>query len=156
MVLRALVPLSASALSLSSRRPAAPSRARPPPPPVRAGPYEHNGVPLRRVNASYVIATSTKVDVSKVQDINTIDEAAFSAKAEKKEKDVGKSADKFAQLQATGKKSGAPSAERAELQKKVDGAIVLSKDKKEAEEVAKYLKSRFSLTNNDKPHAMKF
>merc|ERR1712176_1330522 len=31
-----------------------------------SGPYKINGVPLRRVNPAYVIATSTKVDVSKV------------------------------------------------------------------------------------------
>jgi len=153
----------AAARARASRRarrptpaPAAGADAPSAPRPARAGPYEHNGVPLRRVNASYVIATSTKVDVSKVQDINTIDEAVFSAKADKKAKAVGKSLEKFQALQAAGKKSGAPSEERAALQKKVDGAIVLSKDKKEADEVAKYLKARFSLTNNDRPHAMKF
>merc|ERR1712220_17333 len=31
-----------------------------------SGPYAVNGIPLRRVNQAYVIATSTKVDVSKV------------------------------------------------------------------------------------------
>jgi large subunit ribosomal protein L6e len=31
------------------------------------GPYKINGVPLRRVNQAYVIATSTKVDVSGLQ-----------------------------------------------------------------------------------------
>lgn len=32
------------------------------------GPYKVNGVPLRRVNARYVIATSTKVDLSGIDD----------------------------------------------------------------------------------------
>merc|ERR1712054_567966 len=31
------------------------------------GPYAVNGIPMRRVNQAYVIATSTKVDVSKVK-----------------------------------------------------------------------------------------
>lgn len=36
------------------------------------GPYKVNGVPLRRVNATYVIATSTKVDLADVKVSSTL------------------------------------------------------------------------------------
>jgi len=47
------------------------------------GPYKLNGVPLRRVNQSYVIATSTKVDVSGV-DVKSIDDKFFARATAKK------------------------------------------------------------------------
>merc|ERR1712085_209271 len=41
-----------------------------------SGPYKINGVPLRRVNQAYVIATSTKVDVSGV-DVSGMNDEYF-------------------------------------------------------------------------------
>merc|ERR1719330_473480 len=45
-----------------------------------SGPYKINGVPLRRVSPTYVIATSTTVDVSSV-DVSSIDDAYFARAA---------------------------------------------------------------------------
>ena len=61
-----------------------------------AGPFKVNGVPLRRVNQAYVIATSTKVDVSSV-DVAKYADAYFKREVTKKgeseffeaEKEVG-------------------------------------------------------------------
>ncbi len=48
------------------------------------GPYSLNGVPLRRMNQRYVIGTSTKVDISKV-DTKKFDDNYFKrTEAEKK------------------------------------------------------------------------
>ncbi|KAF2319399.1 hypothetical protein GH714_015505 [Hevea brasiliensis] len=49
------------------------------------GPFKINGVPLRRVNQSYVIATSTKVDVSGIN-VDKFDDKYFAKQAEKKKK----------------------------------------------------------------------
>jgi large subunit ribosomal protein L6e len=52
-----------------------------------AGPYKVNGVPLRRVNQSYVIATSTKVNLEGLE-LPAIDDAYFAKeKAAKKSKE---------------------------------------------------------------------
>jgi large subunit ribosomal protein L6e len=52
------------------------------------GPFKINGVPLRRINPAYVIATSSKVDLSKVNGLSLekFDEAYFKVKKEKKGK----------------------------------------------------------------------
>ena len=42
-----------------------------------SGPFKVNGVPLRRVNQRYVIATSTKVDVSSVKIPEGLDDSLF-------------------------------------------------------------------------------
>lgn len=49
------------------------------------GPFKINGVPLRRVNQSYVIATATKVDVFGVN-LEKFDDGYFAKEADKKNK----------------------------------------------------------------------
>lgn len=53
-----------------------------------AGPFKVNGVPLRRVNQSYVIGTSTKVDISGVN-VEKFDDKYFGKAVEKKKKGEG-------------------------------------------------------------------
>merc|ERR1712184_110676 len=51
-----------------------------------SGPYKINGVPLRRVNQAYVIATSTKVDVSGV-DVTSFDDKYFARSSDPEKED---------------------------------------------------------------------
>lgn len=50
-----------------------------------SGPFKVNGVPLKRVNQAYVIATSTKVDISSVK-IPEVDEKTMFKRQGKKNK----------------------------------------------------------------------
>jgi len=82
------------------------------------GPFKLNGVPLRRVNQAYVIATSTKVDVSKV-DVSKVGDYFFKrAAAPKKSKKDG---EKFFN---TEKKKNTITEERKAAQKTVDASLL--------------------------------
>merc|ERR1712160_124381 len=109
-----------------------------------SGPYQVNGVPLRRVSPTYIIATSTKIDVSKV-DVKKYDDAYFgrSAKTSEEEFFAGDDA-----VKAT------VSDERKADQQAVDGALVKAVDA--VKDLKFYLKAKFSLSKNDKPHNMIF
>eukprot|EP00931_Biecheleriopsis_adriatica_P042820 TRINITY_DN2442_c1_g1_i5.p1 TRINITY_DN2442_c1_g1~~TRINITY_DN2442_c1_g1_i5.p1 ORF type:complete len:180 (+),score=52.75 TRINITY_DN2442_c1_g1_i5:70-609(+) len=109
------------------------------------GPYAINGVPLRRVNQRYCIATSTKVDL-KGADYKAVDDKYFARAAEKKK--GGKSEDFFAA--EASKPSMAQ--EKKDGQKKMEDPIV----KGLAADMKSYLKARFSLTANMYPHELKF
>ena len=52
------------------------------------GPFKINGVPLRRINPAYVVATSTKVDLSAASglSLDKFDETYFKVKKDKKGK----------------------------------------------------------------------
>ncbi|ODQ49735.1 hypothetical protein SAICODRAFT_193247 [Saitoella complicata NRRL Y-17804] len=111
------------------------------------GPFKINGVPLRRVNAAYVIATSTSVDVSAV-DVAKFDEAYF-----KREKKSASKKGTEAEFFGEGAKKQV-SESRVADQKAVDKAILEAVNK--TSNLKSYLASSFSLNKGDRPHLMKF
>lgn len=111
------------------------------------GPFKANGVPLRRVNARYVIATSTKVDVAGV-DVSKFNVEYFAR--EKTPRAKKSEADFFDENQP--KKE--IKQERIADQKSVDAALLSAIKKTPL--LKQYLSSSFSLKNGDKPHLLKF
>ncbi|PMD55897.1 putative 60S ribosomal protein L6-B [Hyaloscypha bicolor E] len=111
------------------------------------GPFKVNGVPLRRVNARYVIATSQKVDLSGI-DSKKVDEVAGDKYFAREKGDKKKGEEQFFKQ---GEKAE-PSSSRAADQKAVDKAL-LSTIKKEPLLIS-YLASSFSLRKGDRPHEM--
>merc|ERR1712034_245784 len=109
------------------------------------GPYQVNGVPLRRVPQSYVIATQTKVDVSGV-DSDKLDADTF-----KRQKKAKGTSDNMFEESADGY---TPSEERKALQQTVDEAIIgeISKEP----HLRKYMQQLFTLRKNQFPHEMVF
>mmetsp|Transcript_12878 Transcript_12878/g.21310 ORF Transcript_12878/g.21310 Transcript_12878/m.21310 type:complete len:172 (+) Transcript_12878:73-588(+) len=103
------------------------------------GPYAVNGVPLRRVNQRFCIATSTKVEVG--DSAKSITDAFFAREGKKK---TGKD---FIASEATKEPL---SEEKKTAQKAADKSVSVAADMKA------YLKARFSLSANMYPHEMKF
>lgn len=102
------------------------------------GPYKVNGVPLRRVNQAYVIATSTKVDVSGVKVDAKFNDAYFADNKPERSEEGGRKANET----------------RVADQKAVDAAVLGAVGKEAG--LKAYLKARFTLTNGQFPHEMKF
>nr|P34091.1 RecName: Full=Large ribosomal subunit protein eL6; AltName: Full=60S ribosomal protein L6; AltName: Full=YL16-like [Mesembryanthemum crystallinum]CAA49175.1 ribosomal protein YL16 [Mesembryanthemum crystallinum] len=112
------------------------------------GPFKVNGVPLRRVNQAYVIATSTKVDISGVN-VEKFDDKYFGKKAEKKNK---KGEGEF--FEAEKKEVNVLPQEKKDDQKAVD--VALLKAIEGVPELKAYLGARFSLKAGMKPHELVF
>ncbi|KAH6836001.1 Ribosomal protein L6 family protein [Perilla frutescens var. hirtella] len=112
------------------------------------GPYKVNGVPLRRVNQSYVVGTSTKVDISGVN-LEKYDDKYFAKQVEKKQK---KGENEF--FEADKKEKNALPAEKKDDQKAVDTPLL--KALEAVPELKSYLGARFSLKAGMKPHELVF
>ncbi|XP_953152.1 60S ribosomal protein L6, putative [Theileria annulata] len=136
------------------------------------GPFSFNGVPLRRVNSRYVIATSTNVYEFAEFDGSSLKSSVERAVSDLTDESFGKSKEtKLAEFKDRKKKNknkdsmfvDEPSvpvkspellSKLRALQSKVDDVLVPSLKKSEL--LTKYLKSRFTLRNNMYPHLLKF
>merc|ERR1712147_317596 len=105
------------------------------------GPYKVNGVPQ-----SYVIATKTTVDVSKVAVPASVTDALFkkAKTAKKKDEELFFEKDKESVIDDS----------RKAIQKQVDDKLVAEISKTPL--LKAYLSSKFSLKKGQKPHAMTF
>ncbi|CAL5026923.1 unnamed protein product [Urochloa decumbens] len=111
------------------------------------GPFKINGVPIRRVNQTYVVATSTKVDVSGVN-VEKFDDSYFAREKKKKAK---KTEGELFKTQEVAK--DLPQVKKDD-QKAVDAALI--KAIEAVPDLKTYLGARFSLRDGDKPHEMVF
>lgn len=109
-----------------------------------SGPFNVNGVPLKRVDPVYVIATSTSIDMKGVEVPAELDDAFF-----KRPESASKSGEFFEKKEDEAKTIDP---KRIELQKKVDAS--LGKVISATPHLREYLHSMFSLRSGQYPHAM--
>lgn len=112
------------------------------------GPYKINGVPLRRFNQAYVIATTTKVDVSAV-DVSAITDAFFAREAP-----AASAAGEFLEEEKPADVVSELKEKRKSTQKTVDAALMPAI--KKVEFMRQYLNAKFSLSNGQYPHQLVF
>ena len=111
------------------------------------GPFKVNGVPLKRVNQAYVIATRTNVNVSAALPlVEKLNEADFFGPSSD-DKTVRKSF-----FEDAAEKSKRVSDDKKNLQKNVDTKIIEAV--KATPLLKNYLANRFALKNGDRPHSM--
>ena len=110
------------------------------------GPYKYNGVPLKRVNAAYVLPTNTKLNINAEIAKNVNDKFFDRVDIERtKEEDF---------FEDKEKKKGRISEDKKKLQTEVDTEVKKAVDGVPV--MKEYLRNRFALKNGDKPHLMKF
>ena len=110
------------------------------------GPYKYNGVPLKRVNAAYVLPTNTKLNINAEIAKNINDKFFVRVDIERtKEEDFFEDKEKKKGRISEDKKKLQTEVD-TEVKKAVDGVPVIKED----------LRNRFALKNGDKPHLMKF
>ena len=117
------------------------------------GPYAINGVPLKRVNPAYVIATSTRVPLDGVA--ANVDETHFKAQVRFTKNQLKNASEARTKKAEAGKAAEANwRTEAKKVQQTVDGKLV--ENIKKIENLGSYLKTRFTLTSGVRPHELRF
>jgi large subunit ribosomal protein L6e len=110
------------------------------------GPYKYNGVPLKRVNAAYVLPTNTVLKVGG-EVAKSVNDDLF------KKIDIERKSEKDFFVEDKVKKERV-SEDRKKAQNEVDTEVKKAVD--EVPMMKEYLRNRFALKSGDKPHLMKF
>ncbi|XP_072379063.1 large ribosomal subunit protein eL6-like [Diabrotica undecimpunctata] len=115
------------------------------------GPFGINACPLRRISQRYVIATSTKIDISGVQLPENLNDEYFARKRQKRSK---KEEGDIFQSKKEGYKV---SEDRKADQKKVDTQILAAiKKHSDRKVLLAYLSAMWGLRSSQYPHRLKF
>jgi large subunit ribosomal protein L6e len=117
------------------------------------GPHSLNGVSLGRVNPAYVLATTTSVSLAGVT--ANVDDSFFK-RGKRFTKNELKNASEIRNKQAEEGKAHEAKfrAELKTVQKAVDSALLANI--KKVEHLGGYLSTRFTLSNNSRPHELAF
>ena len=122
-----------------------------------SGPFKVNGCPMRRINQRYLLATSTKVDVSSVKIADKINDAYFRRARKDRRANTGagkkEGGDIFEAKKETYKASDERKQDQADVDKQVLAAI---KKHKDGVALKQYLRHNFALSKGQYPHQMVF
>lgn len=118
------------------------------------GPYKYNGVPIQRVHQRYVIATSTRIDISGLRLDDKISDNMFIEQLKQQRKDRKSQQSSFLPENTMQVDRPKASSERIALQKSVDEQVI--KTILKVPMLSKYLRRMFSLKKEQAPHALHF
>jgi large subunit ribosomal protein L6e len=111
------------------------------------GPFRINGVPIRRVSPTFVIATSTSLDISSIKIDEKYNDKYFKRPREKKKK----SEEEFFSQETQKKQIDAA---KVKDQKEFDAPLL--EIIRNTPHLTEYLGAKFSLKKGQHPHEMKF